>query len=144
MSKISSQEEVNRKPTGEAGASEPAPAPPTKVLDTEAREKANLSADPSTDIQFSSNSLTEKLKNILEISLSLRVEIGQTKVLVEDLLKLHKGSVIELSKRAGDPLGIFVNGMPIASGEVVVVNERFGLRVTNILDQAERIRSLGK
>jgi flagellar motor switch protein FliN/FliY len=80
---------------------------------------------------------------ILDIPLKVSVELGRTKVLVQDLLKLHKGSVIELSKIAGEPLEILVNDRVVAKGEVIVVNEKFGVRLTDIVSHAQRIRQLG-
>ena len=81
---------------------------------------------------------------ILDIPLKVSVELGRTKILVQDLLKLHKGSVIELSKLAGDPLEILVNEKVVAKGEVIVVNEKFGIRLTDIVSSSQRIRQLGE
>ena len=86
----------------------------------------------------------ENLEFILDIPLRVSVELGRTKILVQDLLKLHKGSVIELSKLAGDPLEILVNEKVVAKGEVIVMNEKFGVRLTDIVSDAQRIRSLGE
>jgi flagellar motor switch protein FliN/FliY len=72
------------------------------------------------------------------------VELGRTKILVQDLLKLHKGSVIELSKVAGEPLEILVNERVLAKGEVIVVNEKFGVRLTDVVSHTQRIRNLGE
>lgn len=84
-----------------------------------------------------------KLGMILDIPLSLSVELGSTKMLINDLLQLGQGSVIELTKLVGEPLEIMVNKKLIAKGEVVVVNEKFGVRVTEVLGPKERIESLG-
>jgi flagellar motor switch protein FliN len=81
---------------------------------------------------------------ILDIPVMLTVELGQTKLPIKNLLQLSRGSVIELSGMAGDPLDILVNGCLIAQGEVVVVNERFGIRLTDIITPSERIRKLNK
>lgn len=80
---------------------------------------------------------------ILDIPLKVSVELGRTKVLVQDLLKLHKGSVIELTKMAGEPLEVLVNDRVLAKGEVIVMNEKFGVRLTDIVNHASRIRQLG-
>ena len=85
----------------------------------------------------------EKLDLILDIPLKLSVEVGRAKIIVNDLLKLGQGSVIELSKLAGDPLEVLVNDKLIARGEVVVVNEKFGVRLTDIISPVERIEKLG-
>jgi flagellar motor switch protein FliN/FliY len=81
---------------------------------------------------------------ILDIPLELSVELGKTKMLIHDLLQLGQGSVIELSKLAGEPLEIYINRKLVARGEVVVVNEKFGVRLTDIISPLERVRSLGQ
>jgi flagellar motor switch protein FliN/FliY len=84
-----------------------------------------------------------KLELILDIPLRVSVELGRTRMIVNDLLQLGQGSVIELSKLAGDPLEVLVNDKLIARGEVVVVNEKFGIRLTDIISPIERIEKLG-
>lgn len=84
-----------------------------------------------------------KLDLILDIPLKVSVELGRTKLLVNDLLQLGQGSVIELHKLAGDPLEVLVNDKLVARGEVVVVNEKFGIRLTDIISPIERIEKLG-
>jgi flagellar motor switch protein FliN/FliY len=79
---------------------------------------------------------------ILDIPLRVSVELGRTKILVRDLLQLGQGSVVELTKFAGEPLELLVNDKLIARGEVVVVNEKFGLRLTEIISPVERIEQL--
>lgn len=81
---------------------------------------------------------------ILDIPLRVSVELGRTKILVQDLVKMHKGSVIELSKLAGEPLEVLVNDRVMARGEVIVVNEKFGIRLTDVVSYTQRIRSLGE
>ena len=80
---------------------------------------------------------------ILDIPLELSVELGRTKMLISDLLQLGQGSVIELTKLAGEPLEILVNQKLVARGEVVVVNEKFGVRLTDIISPMERVKQLG-
>ncbi|MDR1080083.1 MAG: flagellar motor switch protein FliN [Deltaproteobacteria bacterium] len=79
---------------------------------------------------------------ILDIPLEISVELGRAKMIINDLLQLGQGSVIELSKLAGEPLEIYVNDKLVARGEVVVVNEKFGVRVTDIVSPMERVKSL--
>lgn len=79
---------------------------------------------------------------ILDIPLEISVELGRARMVINDLLQLGQGSVVELSKLAGEPLEIFVNGKLVARGEVVVVNEKFGVRVTDIVSPMERVKSL--
>ncbi|HYA39701.1 MAG TPA: flagellar motor switch protein FliN [Syntrophobacteraceae bacterium] len=79
---------------------------------------------------------------LLDIPLEISVELGRTKILVNDLLQLGQGSVIELSKLAGEPLEILINHKLIARGEAVVVNEKFGVRITDIISPTERVKQL--
>ena len=84
----------------------------------------------------------EKLDFILDIPLEITVELGRTKMQIHELLKLSQGSVIELSKVAGDPLEILANQRLIAKGEVVVLNEKYGARLTEVISPIERIEGL--
>jgi len=79
---------------------------------------------------------------ILDIPLTLTVELGRSRMLISELLQLGQGSVLELTKLAGEPMDIFVNQRLIARGEVVVVNEKFGVRLTDIVSPAERVNRL--
>ena len=79
---------------------------------------------------------------ILDIPLAVTVELGRSKMLINDLLQLGQGSVIELTKLVGDPLEVLVNDKLVARGEVVVVNEKFGVRLTDIVTPMERVKSL--
>jgi flagellar motor switch protein FliN/FliY len=80
---------------------------------------------------------------ILDIPLDVSVELGRVKMLVNDLLQLGQGSIIELNKAVGEPLEIYIHNKLIARGEVVVIDEQFGIRVTDIISPHERIKSLG-
>ena len=79
---------------------------------------------------------------ILDIPVTISMEIGSTKINIRNLLQLNQGSVVELDRMAGEPLDVVVNGTLIAHGEVVVVNEKFGIRLTDIISPAERVRKL--
>lgn len=79
---------------------------------------------------------------VLDIPLSLTVELGRSRMLISELLQLGQGSVVELAKLAGEPMDVYVNQRLIARGEVVVVNEKFGVRLTDIVSPAERINKL--
>jgi flagellar motor switch protein FliN len=81
---------------------------------------------------------------VLDIPVQLTVELGRTKVPIKDILQIAQGSVVELDALAGDPLDVFVNGCLIAQGEVVVVNDKFGIRLTDIVTPSERIRKLNR
>ncbi len=94
-------------------------------------------------LHVNANGQEKDLEVILDIPLRVSVELGRTKILVQDLLKLHRGSVVELSKLAGDALEVLVNDKVVARGEVIVVNEKFGVRLTEIVSHDQRIRQLG-
>lgn len=82
------------------------------------------------------------LDMILDIPITVAVEIGRTRISISELLKLNQGSVVELDRLAGEPMDITVNGTLIAHGEVVVVNEKFGVRLTDVVSAPERVRKL--
>ncbi|MBI5494574.1 MAG: flagellar motor switch protein FliN [Deltaproteobacteria bacterium] len=84
----------------------------------------------------------EKLNRVLDIPLDITVELGRSRVSLRHLLSLGPGSVVELDKEAGEPLDIMVNGQLLARGEAVVVNDRFGVRITDIVNPAERVARL--
>ncbi len=90
--------------------------------------------DPSLD--------KKNLDFILDIPLQVTVELGRTKLLVKDILQLNQGAVVELTKLAGEPLDIFVNSKLVARGEAVVVNEKFGVRLVDIVSPNERVEKI--
>jgi flagellar motor switch protein FliN/FliY len=94
---------------------------------------ADIQTDTVNDIDF-----------ILDIPVQLTVELGRTKIAIKNLLQLAQGSVVELDGMAGEPMDVLVNGCLIAQGEVVVVNDKFGIRLTDIITPAERIRKLNR
>lgn len=83
-----------------------------------------------------------ELELILDIPVSISMEVGRTSITIRNLLQLNQGSVIELDRLAGEPLDVLVNGTLIAHGEVVVVNEKFGIRMTDVISPTERIKKL--
>ncbi len=83
-----------------------------------------------------------KLEAILDIPVSLSVRIGQTKINIRNLLQLNQGSVVELDRLAGEPLDVLVNNTLVAHGEVVVVNEKYGIRLTDVISAHERVKNL--
>jgi flagellar motor switch protein FliN/FliY len=111
-------------PTVDASGLEPIPEP-VAAAPREKKEKVN------------------SMEILLDIPLEISAELGRTRMIISDLLQLGQGSVIELNKLAGEPLEILVNQKLIARGEVVVVNEKFGIRLTDIISPLERIKQLG-
>jgi flagellar motor switch protein FliN/FliY len=83
-----------------------------------------------------------KLEVILDVPVTLTLEVGRARLPIRSLLQLAQGSGVELERAAGDPLDVYVNGTLIAHGEVVVVNDKFGIRLTDVISPAERIRKL--
>jgi len=110
-----------------------------------------MSANPAEARPAELNELTEEggpansdvnLEVILDVPVTLSMEVGRTRIPIRNLLQLNQGSVVELERAAGEPLDVFVNGTLVAHGEVVVVNERFGIRLTDVISPAERLRKL--
>jgi flagellar motor switch protein FliN/FliY len=79
---------------------------------------------------------------ILDVPVTLSLEVGRTRLPIRSLLQLNQGSVVELERASGEPLDVYVNGTLVAHGQVVVVNEKFGIRLTDVVSPAERIRKL--
>ena len=90
------------------------------------------------------NTSDNKIDMLLEVELDVTIELGRKRMTIQEVLQLGKGSVIELSKLAGEPVDIFVNQKRLAQGEVVVVDENFAIRITNLVEKSERLKSLGK
>ncbi len=110
---------------------------PTEAVNV---QTAEFGALQGTDGSFQS---PRNIGILMDVDLEVSVELDRKTVLVSDLLKLGKGSIVELEKSAGEPLDIFVNGRKFAEGEVVVIDDRFGIRITQLLSQKERVASLG-
>lgn len=101
----------------------------TAVAETEEPGEVGTGGDVNLDV-------------ILDVQVTLSMEVGRTKLPIRNLLQLNQGSVVELQRAAGEPLDVFVNGTLVAHGEVVVVNEKFGVRLLDVVSPAERIRKL--
>lgn len=111
--------------------SKPTDAQPRTAEFSDLREQT--AEEPNRDVN---------LDVILDVPVTLSMEVGRTRIPIRNLLQLNQGSVIELDRAAGEPLDVFVNGTLVAHGEVVVVNEKFGIRLTDVISPAERIRKL--
>jgi flagellar motor switch protein FliN/FliY len=107
-----------------------------------AAQMENLRADAILDTHNESANKEVNLDVILDVPVTLSMEVGRTRIPIRNLLQLNQGSVVELDRAAGEPLDVFVNGTLIAHGEVVVVNEKFGIRLTDVISPQERIRKL--
>ncbi len=115
-----------------------------KKLEEPAETEAGPESQPIEQAVSNGEAKPERnLDLILDIPLKVTVELGRTKMVVNELLNLGQGSVIELQKLAGEPLEVLVNNKLVARGEAVVVNEKFGVRLTDIISQTERVEQLG-
>ncbi len=121
------------------------------ALDEQAQAKEDKTNEPIEPAQFEeleeSNEDDEKLSKenldvILDVPVIISMEIGRTCVPIRNLLQLSQGSVVELDRIAGEPMDVLINGTLIAHGEVVVVNDKFGIRLTDVISAAERIQKL--
>ena len=111
-------------------------------------EAAGRTQQSAVFTEFSGKGQLGEMQNdidfILDIPVQLTVELGRTKIAIKNLLQLAQGSVVELDGLAGEPMDVLVNGCLIAQGEVVVVNEKFGIRLTDVITPSERMKRLGK
>ncbi|XZG71228.1 flagellar motor switch protein FliN [Chitinibacteraceae bacterium HSL-7] len=119
-----------------AEVEEPAPAPAAEVRPADIFQQF--------DAQGGVAAAGGNIDLVLDIPVTLTVELGRTKIAIRSLLQLAQGSVVELDGLAGEPMDVLVNGCLIAQGEVVVVNDKFGIRLTDIITPTERIRRLRK
>ncbi|HQR05008.1 MAG: flagellar motor switch protein FliN [Proteobacteria bacterium] len=127
--------------------SEEAPAYTENLADT-MNEQTLVEAQPAAFSELSgdkgSSSVMRDFDMILDIPVNMTVELGHARIPIRNLLQLARGSIVELDGLAGEPLDVLVNGTLIAQGEVVVVNEKFGIRLTDIITPAERVKKLGR
>ena len=126
---------------------EPAPQPEPKTPEPKTAEpEPQVEVNPAEFEDFESNgnnnNSPRNLDMLMDVKLEAVVELGRKTIPIKDILKLGKGSIIELNKTAGESLDIFINGRKLAEGEVVVVDEQFGIRITHLLEPKERIKSL--
>jgi flagellar motor switch protein FliN/FliY len=117
----------------EQAASTAAPAAGAQIFEQFTAQDQNSKAVQRTDLDM-----------ILDIPVQMVVQLGRTKIAIKSLLQLAQGSVVELDGLAGEPMDVLVNGCLIAQGEVVVVNDKFGIRLTDVITPSERIRKLNR
>lgn len=116
------------------------------LAEQEKSEAAKVTSAPLEDLQDDAAPMEgdeqRKLDTILDIPVTISMEVGRTSINIRNLLQLNQGSVVELDRLAGESLDVLVNGTLIAHGEVVVVNDKFGIRLTDVISQTERIKKL--
>lgn len=140
-----SDEEENSNPTdGELDAESASNAQSGAQENTVENQESDVQPAPMDELNSSapSNSGAPDLDVIMDIPVTISMEVGNTEISIRNLLQLNQGSVIELDRLAGEPLDVLVNGTLIAHGEVVVVNEKFGIRMTDVISPSERIKKL--
>lgn len=139
---MADEETINTQNPGEAKAAEESETQ-IKAEDSKAQTKAEVKTAQFANVQDTAKPAAQRnIDFILDIPLNITVELGKTQMLINDLLQLGQGSVVELSKLAGEPMEVLVNQKLIARGEVVVVNEKFGVRLTDIVSPLERVEQL--
>lgn len=109
----------------------------SQASDAQFKDMTDIAKQPKAD------NAKRELDFILDIPLDVSAELGRTRLLINELLQLGQGSVVELNKLAGEPLEVYVNGKLVARGEAVVINEKFGVRLTDIISPMERVKQLG-
>ena len=136
----------NEKVSTETEAEDPWAGALEEQADTEAgaESAAGVQAAPLDNLQDDSVAVDDEvnLDVILDIPVTIAMEIGRTTISIRNLLQLNQGSVVELDRLAGEPMDVLVNGTLVAHGEVVVVNEKFGIRLTDVISATERLKKL--
>ena len=120
------------------------------ALDEQATDDGGAQAEPAAAAEFQElqpdmgdlGSGDVKIDAILDVPITVAMEIGRARINIRNLLQLNQGSVVELDRLAGEPMDVLVNGTLIAQGEVVVVNEKFGIRLTDIVSPSDRVKKL--
>ena len=112
------------------------------MQEQEVTESDSMGFEEFDNAPEAGKTLNPEIDIILDIPVTISMEVGSTDITIRNLLQLNQGSVIELDRLAGEPLNVLVNGTLIAHGEVVVVNEKFGIRMTDVISPAERIKKL--
>ncbi|MFN4895825.1 MAG: flagellar motor switch protein FliN [Pseudomonadota bacterium] len=118
-------------------ATDVAAAAQAAAADASTESTGGMESGPGQKKQLGRN-----LEFILDVALQVTVEVGRTRMTIQDLLRLGQGSVVELEKLAGEPLDIYINGKQVARGEAVIVNDKFGVRLTDIVSPEDRIEGL--
>ncbi|MBP9211481.1 MAG: flagellar motor switch protein FliN [Bacteroidetes bacterium] len=112
-------------------------------MDSEQMIEQQMLAEMQAQEQAAAKEKDMKIDLLFDLSLQVSIELGRTKMLIKDILELQRGSVIELEKLASEPVDILVNGKKVAEGEVVVIEKHFGIRITSLIESAERLKNLG-
>jgi flagellar motor switch protein FliN/FliY len=112
-------------------------------MDSEQMIEQQMLAEMQAQEHAAAKEKDMKIDLLFDLSLQVSIELGRTKMLIKDILELQRGSVIELEKLASEPVDILVNGKKVAEGEVVVIEKHFGIRITSLIESADRLKNLG-
>lgn len=118
--------------------------PHVKEALSRAIEEVTAEEERRAEVRKTEEVIPEVLRSLLDIPLEISVELGRTKMLIGDLLQITQGSTIELDKYENEPVEILINGRHIARGEVILIGDKFGIRIIDIISPEERIKKLGK
>ena len=121
----------------------PEPAGPSSAHTLDPEETAELLRGEPDRSDTGADSLVRDLEFLYDVPLQVSVEVGRARILLKDLLQMGEGSVVELDKMAGEPLDLYVNSRLIARGEAVLVGDKFGIRLTEVVSQSDRLEKLG-
>jgi len=121
-----------------------APEAPPAATAAEPPVTAEAANFPPLDAAPAPAERDRKMDLLLDLTLPVAIELGRTNLQIRDILDFRRGSVVEFEKLASEPVDVIVNGKKMAEGEVVVIEKHFGIRITNLIETAERVRSLGK
>ena len=121
----------------------PEPAGPSSAHTLDPEETAELLRDEPDRSDTGADSLVRDLEFLYEVPLQVSVEVGRARILLKDLLQMGEGYVVELDKMAGEPLDLYVNGRLIARGEAVRIGDKFGIKLTEVVSQSDRLEKLG-
>ena len=121
----------------------PEPAGPSSAHTLDPEETAELLRGEPDRSDTGADSLVRDLEFLYEVPLQVSVEVGRARILLKDLLQMGEGYVVELDKMAGEPLDLYVNGRLIARGEAVRIGDKFGIKLTEVVSQSDRLEKLG-
>ncbi len=119
-------------------AAKPEAAAAAPMVDVQTAQFQKMEAGPLTGLK------DRKMDMLMDLTLQVSIELGRTTMLIKDILDLQRGSVVEFEKLASEPVDILINGKKMAEGEVVVIEKHFGIRITSLVEAAERVKGLGR
>jgi len=132
------EQEIEQQMLKQMEQNTPEPPPPPGTVSVESAQFPPLDPTPS------STDREKKMELLLDLTLPVAIELGRTHLMINEILNLKRGSIVEFEKLASEPVDILINGKKMAEGEVVVIEKHFGIRITNLAEASDRIKGLGK